>query len=94
MRKKQKRRWSEAQRNRMMARVDRGTAVAVVAEANDISESQIYKWLKERKGKKTVRTATPNELPTAKPSNRKKPAKPLVATSFACPHCGGSILPN
>ena len=88
-RKKARRQYTDARKAKLVSQALK-TSTSEVAEKNDLSPGTLSRWVRDpRYGGVNMENVTPGTLPTARRQVRRKRA--LVATGYACPHCGGPI---
>lgn len=83
------RRFTDTEKRKLLSKMrklkDKGRSNDEIAEELEVSSATVGRWLSEN----NYSAAAIPSLPTEKVKHRR--SKKLVATQFACPHCGGPI---
>jgi len=92
--KKKRTQWSDFRKTQAVMRAFKRGSIKSTAADVGVAESNLRKWCRDpryggKPGSFADHSATSNGLPTTRKSYTR--SRELVATSFACPHCGGPI---
>lgn len=88
--KRTRRSFTDAQKAKMVSEALKTSSTAV-AMKHKLSSGTVSRWVRDpRYGGVNTLTQSVDRLPTVRRQVRRKRA--LVATGYACPHCGGPIV--